>query len=109
MKAAVLHRHGGPPAYEDHPDPAPSHDQSLVRVTAAPIVPLDLLCASGASYFGPPELPYIPGVQGVGAIVESPTLPAGSRVWFATSAGMSPGDGSMAGLCAVGADDLVPI
>src|SRR5690349_7470492 len=109
MKAAVLHRHGGPPTYEDRPDPVPGETQSLVRVAAAPIIPLDLLCASGRSYFGPPALPYVPGVQGVGRIVRSPTLAEDTRVWFASSAGMAPGDGSMAELCVVDAADLVPI
>jgi NADPH:quinone reductase-like Zn-dependent oxidoreductase len=109
MKAAVLHRHAGAPSYEDHPDPVPGQQQSLIRVAAAPIVPLDLLCASGTSYFGPPALPYVPGVQGVGRIASSPTLAEDTRVWFASSAGMAPGDGSMAELCVVDADDLVPI
>ncbi|HSK32425.1 MAG TPA: zinc-binding dehydrogenase, partial [Propionicimonas sp.] len=36
-------------------------------------------------------------------------LELGSRVWFATSAGMAPGDGSLAELVRVAADDLVPI
>ena len=83
--------------------------RSLVRVTAAPLVPLDLLCASGTSYFGPPAVPYVPGVQGVGMVEQSDSLEAGTRVWFATSAGMTPGDGSLAELVAVKDDDLVPI
>ena len=82
---------------------------NLVQVTAAPIVPLDLLCASGTSYFGQQPLPYVPGVQGVGIILRSPELSTGTRVWFATNAGMQPGDGSMAELCAVTTGDLVPI
>ena len=69
-------------------------------VTAAPITPLDLLCASGTSYFGVPRTPYVPGVQGVGTV-------DGRAVWFPTSAGMAPGDGSMAELAAVAAADLV--
>ena len=77
----------------------------MVAVTVAPVVPLDLLCASGTSYFGEPALPYVPGVQGVGRVVRSPALEPGTRVWFATSAGMAPGDGSLAETCAVVADD----
>ncbi|MCW2760921.1 MAG: Zn-dependent oxidoreductase, NADPH:quinone reductase [Marmoricola sp.] len=109
MHAAVLHTLGRPPRYAKHPDPQLASGQSLVRVTAAPLVPLDLLCASGTSYFGPPAVPYVPGVQGVGVIESSPSLPAGSRVWFAASAGMAPGDGSLAEYAAVAADDLVPV
>jgi NADPH:quinone reductase-like Zn-dependent oxidoreductase len=81
----------------------------VVRVTAAPVVPLDLLCASGTSYFGRPAVPYVPGVQGVGVVEESAVHPAGTRVWFATSAGMAPGDGSQAERCAVADADVVPL
>ncbi len=82
---------------------------SLVRVTASPVVPLDLLCASGTSYFGAPAIPYVPGVQGVGVIERSDDLEVGSRVWFTTSAGMAPGDGGLAELVVVGANELVPV
>ena len=82
---------------------------SIVRVTAAPIVPLDLLCAGGTSYFGPPPLPYVPGVQGVGIVSESSTYPPGTRAFFTTDAGMKPGDGSQAQLCAVRDEDVVVI
>ncbi|WP_138735731.1 quinone oxidoreductase family protein [Modestobacter excelsi] len=109
MRAAVLRAPGGTPTWSDHPDPVPGDGRSLVRVTAAPVVPLDLLCASGTSYFGEPAVPYVPGVQGVGVVTASAALPAGTRVWFATSAGMAPGDGSLAEHCAVVDADLVPI
>ena len=74
----------------------------LVAVPAAPIVPLDRLCASGTSYFGVPSTPYVPGVQGVGLVLEGPAgLAKGTPVWFATTAGMQPGDGSMRAVAAV--------
>src|SRR3954471_12410848 len=100
---------GGTPSWSDHPDPDGAPGQSLVRVTAAPVVPLDLLCASGTSYFGRPAVPYVPGVQGVGVVTGPAVLPVGTRVWFATSAGMAPGDGSLAKQCRVADADLVPI
>ena len=109
MRAADLTAQGEPPAAAEHPDPQAGPGQAVVRMTAAPVVPLDLLCASGTSYFGPPALPYVPGVQGVGRVESSSRLPAGTRVFVSTSAGMAPGDGSMAELCAVGEDDLVPL
>jgi NADPH:quinone reductase-like Zn-dependent oxidoreductase len=73
----------------------------LLQIVAAPISPLDLLCASGKSYFGTPRLPYIPGVQGIGVVLEADELAFGQRVWFSCDAGMKPGDGSMAGYCVV--------
>src|SRR5699024_7486174 len=105
MRAAILSEYGAAPVPGDHPDP--SDAVNLVEVTAAPVAPLDLLCASGTSYFGRQPLPYVPGVQGVGVISNSPELSPGTRVWFATTAGMKPGDGSFAERCAVATGDLV--
>jgi NADPH:quinone reductase-like Zn-dependent oxidoreductase len=82
---------------------------TVVRVTAAPLVPLDLLCASGTSYFGVPATPYVPGGQGVGVVESSDLHPVGARVWFFATAGMQPGDGSHAERCAVPDGDVVPI
>jgi NADPH:quinone reductase len=102
MRAVELHTPGQPPTVVDREPPTPAAGEALVEVTAAPIVPLDLLCASGRSYFGVPRTPYVPGVQGVG-------IHDGQAVWFPTSAGMAPGDGSMAELAVVPAADLVPL
>jgi NADPH:quinone reductase-like Zn-dependent oxidoreductase len=109
LRAVLIHTPGQPPEVGEHPDPVAGPGETLVRVTAVPVVPLDLLCASGTSYFGKPAVPYVPGVQGVGVVEESASFPAGTRVWFATSAGMSPGDGGMAERCVVPDDDVVPV
>ncbi|WP_148575532.1 quinone oxidoreductase family protein [Nocardioides caldifontis] len=109
MHAAVVRTAGTPPEYAEHPTPLPAEGSTVVRVTAAPVVPLDLLCASGSSYFGVPRTPYVPGVQGVGVAERSEVLEPGTRVWFATSAGMKPCDGSLAERCLVVDDDLVPL
>ncbi|WP_433301954.1 quinone oxidoreductase family protein [Actinoplanes sp. CA-030573] len=103
MPAAVLRICGRPPALEKRPAPVAGAGEVPVTVAAAPITPLDLLCASGTSYFGVPATPYVPGVQGVGHRDD------GTPVWFATSAGMRPGDGSMAGAVAVPHVDVVPL
>jgi len=108
-RAAVLRAHGQPPSVEHRPAPEPGAGRVLVEVQAVPITPLDLLCAGGTSYFGPPALPYVPGVQGVGVVRASDSLPAGTPVWFATSAGMAPGDGSLATLVAADPVDVVPL
>ncbi|TKK87171.1 zinc-binding alcohol dehydrogenase family protein [Herbidospora galbida] len=101
MRAALVECCGRPPVVGNVPRPLAGAGDVLLSVTCAPITPLDLLCATGTSYFGEPALPYVPGVQGVGI------TPAGERVWFPTSAGMAPGDGSMAEFCAVPSSDLV--
>jgi len=109
MRAAVLRQHGAPPEYGPHPVPRRGLGQALIKVTAAPINPLDLLCASGTSYFGAPALPYVPGAQGVGVVAESDTLPAGQRVWFSCGAGMAPGDGAMAEFCVAADTAALPL
>lgn len=104
MRAAVVIAPGETPGFADHPTPEPGLGEVLVRVSAAPVVPLDLLCASGTSYFGAPQTPYVPGVQGVGWDART-----GDLVWFATTAGMAAGDGSLAEWCVVPQHDVVPL
>jgi NADPH:quinone reductase len=102
VKAAQIVELGRAPVVADREPPAAAEGQVLVEVLAAPITPLDLLCATGTSYFGKPATPYVPGVQGVGTA-------GGRAVWFPTSAGMAPGDGSMAEVAAVPDADLVAL
>lgn len=109
MRAAVIDTHGKPPVLVERDAPARPQGQALVRVTAAPITPLDVLCASGTSYFGAQPVPYVPGVQGVGTVLDSDRHPVGTRVWFSTTAGMAPGDGSLAGIAVAADDELVAL
>jgi NADPH:quinone reductase-like Zn-dependent oxidoreductase len=109
VTAALLDAYGAPPKPSPRRLPEPGPGQVLVRVTAAPIAPLDLLCATGTSYFGPPPLPYVPGVQGVGVAVRGSTLEPGTRVWFGTDAGMRPGDGSLAEASVADEQQVVPL
>jgi NADPH:quinone reductase-like Zn-dependent oxidoreductase len=101
MRAAVLEAPGSAPVLRERPEPGPG--EVAVRVAAAPITPLDRLCATGTSYFGVPAVPYVPGVQGVGTAAD------GRLVWFATSAGMAPGDGSMRETVTVPERDVVEL
>src|ERR1051326_6213720 len=101
MPAAVIREHATPPEYLQWPIPRRGQGQALIKTLAAPVSPLDLLCASGASYFGAPRLPYIPGTQGVGIVMESDQLAPGQRIWFTCDAGMKPGDGSLALYCVI--------
>lgn len=103
MRAAVVQTPGRPPVVGARETPTPGTGQVRVRVAAAPITPLDVLCASGASYFGVPATPYVPGVQGVG------TLDDGTLIWFPTGAGMRPGDGGMAEYVVVPADEVLAL
>jgi len=111
MQAAVIETPGQPPNVVDRErPPQPGRNQLAINVTAAPITPLDVLCASGKSYFGVPGTPYVPGVQGVGVVEQGTASIVGGRsVWFATQAGMQPGDGSMCAAVAVDERDVVAL
>lgn len=110
IPAALIHAPGEPPRAGEAAEPVPAAGELLVTVTAAPITPLDRLCASGTSYFGCPAMPYVPGVQGVGIVERGAgRIVPGTPVWFATSAGMAPGDGSMRGRVAVPEHDVVAL
>lgn len=109
VQTAVLRTHGRPPVLERRSAPSVAPGHALVDVHAAPITPLDVLCATGTSYFGAPALPYVPGVQGVGVVHTARGLRGGTRVWFPTGAGMRPGDGSLATTVSVPEADLVPL
>ncbi|MFG2088388.1 MULTISPECIES: zinc-binding alcohol dehydrogenase family protein [unclassified Spirillospora] len=102
MRAAEIRECGRPPVVAERKAPVPGDGEVLVDVLAAPITPLDLLCATGTSYFGKPATPYVPGVQGVGTA-------GGRTVWFPTPAGMAPGDGSMAEAATVAEAALVEL
>src|SRR5690348_5014601 len=100
MRAALIREPGtAPELVDDHPEP---HGEVVVDITAAPLNPVDLSIASGKFYVGPPNAPYVPGVEGVGCTGD------GKRVWFETGAGYL-GDGSMAERAATAADRLVEI
>ena len=100
MRAAVIGAAGeAPELVADYAEP---EAEVVVEVTAAPLNPVDISIASGRFYAGPPNAPYVPGVEGVGRTAD------GARVWFETGAGYI-GDGSMAERAAVNPDRAVEL
>jgi len=80
MRAAVIKRCGEEPSIETVPAPLRSPGQCIVRVEAAAIERLDLLVASGQYLEGVPQLPYIPGTEAIGTVIEGDKLAPGTRV-----------------------------
>lgn len=79
MRAVRVHSWGEPPVVEDVERPERGEAETLVRVEAAALAHLDRTVATGE--FGiKPTLPYTPGVEGCGVVVESDTLEPGQRV-----------------------------
>jgi len=67
MKAAVVHSYEQPLSIEEVPTPDPGVDQVLVRIEACGLCHTDIHAARG-EWPVKPELPFIPGHEGVGTI-----------------------------------------
>lgn len=79
MKAAVLHEIGGIPRYEDFPEPVAGDGEVVVEVRAVAVENIDKAIAAGTHFASKrflPQLPAIPGFDGVGA------MPDGTLVGF---------------------------
>lgn len=104
MRAAWIKELGSLPEIGEAPDPAREEGEALVRVEAVPLNPIDVNVGAGRFYGGSPPLPYVPGCEGVGRVVEGETLAPGTLVW-AHGAGMGTRrDGALAELLSVPED-----
>src|ERR1700729_1319389 len=109
MKAAVIDALGAAPHVIDRPDPSPAvGNLVLVQVEAAALNTIDLHIASGHHRAGPPQLPYVPAIEAVGAIVAGPDQ--GLRVRAVVPAGLVPGvSGGMAELLLTSRETCIPV
>ena len=87
MNAAVVHKVGNPPRYDQFPEPVAGEGEVEVHVIAASLKPVDKQMASGFHYASPRKVPFICGTDGVGRLSD------GQRVFFG---GCRPPYGSMA-------------
>ena len=85
MLAAVVAAVGSPPAVRDVDEPSPDARSALVEVEAAPLNPVEIRVAAGR-HARPAQPPYVPGLEGVGRVVESARIPPGRRVRFESAA-----------------------
>ncbi|WP_084956111.1 alcohol dehydrogenase AdhP [Prescottella equi] len=69
MKAAVVREFGKPLSIEDVPIPKPGRDQALVKVRSSGVCHTDLHAAKG-DWPVKPTLPFVPGHEGNGEVVE---------------------------------------
>lgn len=111
MKAVVFDRHGDPAEVlhvREMPVPEPSFGQVRVRMLAAPINPSDLLTIEGR-YSKVPQLPAMPGYEGVGIVEKTGGgvlgwLRRGKRVAVISAQG-----GTWSEYCIVNAKHVVPM
>jgi NADPH:quinone reductase-like Zn-dependent oxidoreductase len=107
MRAAVVAELGQAPAVEERDEPRRAPGSTLVRVTAAALNPIDLLISGGGHPIGRPQPSHVPGVEGVGTVLESDVLDPGARVRVSV-----PGcfvDGTLAEYVAVPDAACVPV
>ena len=76
MHAAVVRAFDAPPCYTTFPDPVAAEGELPVTVTAAGLHPIVKALANGTHYGSTGELPFVPGVDGVGRLED------GSRIYF---------------------------
>lgn len=77
MKAAVVTNFDSPPHYTDFRDPEPRAGFISMRVLAAGVHRIVRSLAAGAHYSSGDELPFIPGVDGVGVLDDGRRVYAG--------------------------------
>ena len=93
MKALRVHGWGEPPRLEDLPAPARSAGRALVRIRAASVGHIDHTIWGGRFALRPP-LPYVPGTEASGVVLDSERLAAGTRVWLRGAGLGTRGDGT---------------
>lgn len=76
MRAAVVRSFDAPPSYSRFDDPIAGEGELLVKVTAAGLHQIVKSLAKGKHYGSTGELPFVPGVDGVGRLED------GRRVYF---------------------------
>jgi NADPH:quinone reductase-like Zn-dependent oxidoreductase len=109
VKAAVIDTLGTAPRVTARPAPSPATaDQVLVKVEATALNVIDLHVAAGNHRAGPPQLPYVPGLETVGTIVAGPDQ--GLRVRAVALAGLVPGvNGGLAELLLASRATCIPV
>lgn len=109
MRAARISELGSPPELVELGGPDDAAGRALVEVSAVALNPIDLNIGAGRFYGGHPDLPYVPGSEAVGRIVEAPTLAPGTRVYVSGSGMGIARDGSLAERVVVSEEDAVPL
>jgi NADPH2:quinone reductase len=80
MRGAQVKIIGAPPEPVDLEEPSAGDGEAFIAVTAAALNPVELRVGAGRMPGAVP--PYVPGLEGVGTVLSSHTLPRGTRVRF---------------------------
>lgn len=81
MRALTVTSWGATPSIHEIPQPERPPGWALLRMRAAGMNPVDLAIGSGRFYGDTPDPPFTIGAEVVGEVVDSDTVPAGTRAW----------------------------
>ncbi len=108
LAAAIIDAPGAPPRLGSVPLPSRTSGTTLLSVVAAPLNPLDLAIASGTFHSARHEVPYVPGSECVGIVVDSDRYRPGTTVYAECHA--SPATpGTFAAQVLVADDNVLPL
>jgi len=93
VKAVRVHAWNEAPRVESLPEPRRAPGHTLVRMAAATVGHIDRTVWSGR-FLQAPSLPYVPGVEAAGVVLESDQFAAGERVWLRGAGLGTRGDGT---------------
>ena len=80
MRAAVVEAMEHPPAPVEVPEPRPRAGEALVRIRAAALNPVELHIWKGHFFDGPPRVPYVIGLEGIGEVEDGDRFAPGTPV-----------------------------
>jgi NADPH:quinone reductase-like Zn-dependent oxidoreductase len=109
MRAARITELGSPPRVEEIDSPERAAGQALIAPSSVPLNPIDVATAAGRFYGGSPPVPYTPGSEGVGRIVEAESLASGARVYMVGDGLGRKRDGTMAERAVAAEEVLIPL
>jgi len=108
MQAAVVERVGEPPEVGRIEPPHESANGTLVAPRYGTLNPIEVRIAAGREGAAP-EVPYVPGMEGVGRVVSGDGLDAGSAVRFECRLPGRGSDGALAERAVAEPDSLVAL
>jgi NADPH:quinone reductase len=109
VRALTITKLGGRARLAERDRPVRGDGETLVEVLAAPLNPVDIRVAGGGFFMGHPPLPYVPGVEVVGRVLESDDLPAETMVWSCLDGLGTSRDGAITEQAVVRDETLVTI
>jgi NADPH2:quinone reductase len=87
MRAALIEQLGEPPVAAEVEEPVAQPGDARLQVVSSTINPVDLSIASGRFFAGAPAVPYVPGREGVGRVLEAGSVAPGTLAYFELNAG----------------------